>query len=79
MAIFGFLFGLGCLIVIAWAITLLSHAVFGRQRGQSDQRHEQPSAQPTQFRERSSSQPTIAAPPTPTVSRRRVVAPQEQP
>jgi len=75
MGIFGFLFGLGCLVVIAWAITLLGHTVFGRKRRQPDQRHEQPLPQPTQFRGSFGlPQSTIAAPPTLTVPHRRVVA-----
>jgi restriction system protein len=74
MGIFGFLFGLGCLVLIAWAIALLGGLIFSRQRRQPHQRQEQPSPQPTQFRERNSPQSTIAAPPTRTVPRRRVVA-----
>ncbi len=74
MGIFGFLFGLGCLVVIAWAIAILGGLVFGRKHRQPDQRHEQPSPMPTELEERKSPQPTITAPSTPAVPRRRVVA-----
>ena len=79
MEIFGFLFGLGCLVVIVWVIAFVGHAVFGCQRGQPHQRHEQPSPQTTKFRERNLPQPTIAAPPTSTVPRRRVVTLRQPP
>ncbi len=80
MGIFGFLFGLGCLVLIAWAIALLGDLLFGRKHRQQNRPQEQPLPKPTQFRERfGSSQPPIATPPTPTAPRRRIVAPQEQP
>ena len=77
MGIFGFLFGLGCLVLIAWAITTLSSLVFdlfGHKRRQQNRPLGQPSPKPTQFRERNSPQPTIAAPPTLTTPHRQVVA-----
>ncbi|KJH69772.1 hypothetical protein [Aliterella atlantica] len=75
MGIFGFLFGLGCLVVIAWAIALLGHAVFGRKHWQQNRPQQPPSLAPPEIQERfGSPQPPIAVPPTPTVPRRRVVA-----
>ncbi len=58
MEILVFLLGLGCLVLIAWAMALVTGAVFGRQRRQPDQRHGQPSLQPTHLEEDRISQPT---------------------
>ncbi len=74
MGIFGFLFGLGCLVLIAWVIAILGHVVFGRKRRQRNRPQQPPSLTSPEIQERNSSQPTIAAPPTPTVPHRRVVA-----
>ena len=77
MEILGFLFGLGCLIVVAWAIALVAGAVFGRKHRQHRQQNRppgQPSPNPTELRERNSPQSTITVPPTSTAPRRKVVA-----
>jgi hypothetical protein len=42
MEIFAFLIGLGCLVLIVWAIALFGSLVFGRQRRQQDQCLKQP-------------------------------------
>ncbi len=54
MEILGFLLGLVCLVVIAWAIALLSHAVFGRKPRQPRRPPEQPPNTP-EVRERETS------------------------
>ncbi len=46
MGIFGFLFGLGCLVVIAWAIALVTNAVLGRKRRQQNRPQQPPSLAP---------------------------------
>ena len=57
MEILGFLLGLGCLVVIVWAIALVTGVVFGRQQNRPP---EQPSPKPTEFRKHRTSQaPTI--------------------
>ena len=79
MEIFGFLFGLGCLVLIAWAIALVAGAVFGRKCRQLYQRYEQPSLQPTELEERPTPQPTITEPDATLAVPRRKVVPLSQP
>ncbi len=74
MEILGFLFGLGCLILVAWAMALVTDAVSGRKRRQQNRPQEPPLLTPPEIQERNSSQPTIAAPPPPSAPRRKVVA-----
>ncbi len=73
MEILGFLFGLGCLVLIAWTISLLGGLVFGRKRPQQNRPQQSPSPTPPEIQERNLPS-TIAAPLTPTVPRRKVVA-----
>lgn len=65
MGIFGFLFELGCLVVIAWAIALLGDLLFGRKHRQQNRPQEPLSLAPPEIQERNSSQPTITTQPTP--------------
>ncbi|PSB23957.1 hypothetical protein C7B70_25670 [Chlorogloea sp. CCALA 695] len=65
MEIFLFLFGLSCLIAIAWAIALLSHAVFGRKRRQQNRPQQHPSSKSTKLRQCQASQPTTPVLPVP--------------
>ncbi len=73
MGIFGFLLGLGCLILVAWAIALFGSLVFGRKRRQQNRPQELPSLKPPEIQERNLSQPTITAPLPPSAPPRRVV------
>ncbi len=73
MEILGFLFGLGCLILVAWAIAFFTNAVSGRKRRQQNRPQQPPSLMPPEIQERNSPS-TIAVPPTPTVPHRKVVA-----
>jgi restriction system protein len=74
MKIVGFLLELGCLILVAWAIALVTDAVSGRKRRQQN-RHQKPlSLTPPEIQERNSLQPTITAPPPPSAPPRKVVA-----
>jgi len=73
MEILVFLLGLGCLILVAWAIALVTNAVFGRKRRQQNRHQEPPSLTPPEIQERNSSQPTITASHAPSVPPRRVV------
>lgn len=50
--IFGFLFGLGCLILVAWAIALVASTVSGRKRRQQNRLPQQPSLTPPEIQER---------------------------
>lgn len=72
MEILGFLFGLGCLVLIAWAIALLGDLVFGRKPRQQN-RQPPPHTHP-EHQSRNSSQPTTVTPPVPP---RRVIALRE--
>lgn len=63
MEILVFLMGLGCLVLIIWAIALLAGAVFGRKRQQ--QNRQPPSPKPTKHLTRNPSQLTTAVPPVP--------------
>lgn len=74
MGILGFLFGIGCLVVIVWAIALLGALVFGRKRQQQN-RHP-PSPKPAEQQSRQRSQPTTVSTP---VLPRRVVARRQPP
>ncbi len=74
MGILGFLFGLGCLVLIAWAIAsstdataiaLVIGAVFGRKRQQQNRPQQPPSLTPPETQERNSLQSIITAPLTP--------------
>ena len=73
MEILGFLFGLGCLILVAWAISILGGLVFGRKHRQQNRPQEPPSLTPPEIQERNSSQSTITALPPPSAPPRRVV------
>lgn len=73
MEIVSFLFGLGCLVLIAWVIALVIGAVSGRKRRQQNRHQEPPSLKPPEIQERNSPS-IIAVPPTLTVLRRKVVA-----
>jgi hypothetical protein len=76
MKILGFLLGLGCLILVAWAIALVAGAVFGCKRRQQNRPQEPPSLTPPEIQERNSSQSTITAPSAPP---RRVVTLRQPP
>jgi restriction system protein len=73
MEILGFLLGLGCLILVAWTITILGGLVFGRKRRQQNRPQKPPSLTPPKIQERNSAQSTIAAPPALSAPPRRVV------
>ncbi len=73
MEILGFLLGLGCLILVAWAIALFTNAVSGRKRRQQNRPQQPPSLTPPEIQERNSPS-TVAVPPTLTVPHRKVVA-----
>ena len=73
MEILGFLLGLGCLILVAWAISILGGLVFGRKHRQQNRPQEPPSLTPPEIQERNSSQSTITALPPPSAPPRRVV------
>ena len=74
MEILVFLLGLGCLVLIAWAIALVTDAVSGRKRQQQNRPQQPPSLTPPEIQERNSSQPTIIATPPTSTPPRRVVA-----
>ncbi len=78
MEILGFLLGLGCLVVIVWAIALFGSLVFGRKRRQQNRHQKPPSLTPPEIQERNSSQSTITAPP-PSALLRRVVTFRQPP
>ncbi|PSB30611.1 restriction endonuclease [Chlorogloea sp. CCALA 695] len=79
MEILGFLLGLGCLILVAWAISILGGLVFGRKRRHQNRPQEPPSLTHPEIQERNSSQPTITAPPPPSAPPRRVVTLRQPP
>ena len=79
MEILGFLLGLGCLILVAWAISILGGLVFGRKHRQQNRPQEPPSLTPPKIQKRNSSQPTITAPPALSVPARRVVTLRQPP
>ena len=79
MEILGFLFGLGCLVLIAWAISILGGLVFGRKRRQQNRHQQPPSSTPSKIQKRNSSQPTITAPPALSAPPRRVVTLRQSP
>lgn len=70
MEILGFLLGLGCLVVIVWAIALFGSLVFGRKSRRQNRPHEQPPSPPPKFTQQISSK----LPPVSTVQPRKVVA-----
>ncbi len=74
MEILGFLFGLGCLVLIAWAIAIFGGLVFSRKRRNKTDLNSSHRLRPPKIQERNSSQPTITASPAPAVLRRKVVA-----
>ena len=74
MEILGFLLGLGCLVLIAWAITFVTGAVFGRKRRQQNRNQEPPSLKPLEIQKRNSSQPTITVSHAPSAPPSRVAA-----
>ncbi len=75
MEIFGFLFGLGCLVAITWAFALLSHAVFGRKPGQRRRLPKQ-LLSPPEVREPETSAPSLPVLP---VSPRKVIVSKHPP
>lgn len=80
MGILGFLFGLGCLVVVVWAIAFVGQAIFGRKHRQRRRPQQPLSLAPPEIQERfGSPHPPIAAPPAPTVPHRRVVARRQPP
>ncbi len=88
MEILVFLLGLGCLVLIAWAIAsstdataiaLVTDAVSGRKLQQQNRHQEPSSLTPPEIQECNSSQPNITAPPTPTAPPRRVVTLRQPP
>ncbi len=74
MEIFGFLLGLGCLVLVTWVIALLGNAIFGRKRRRRMRSHEQPPTNILEFRERETSAPNLPVQP---VSPRRVIATEQ--
>ncbi len=68
MEILGFLFGLGCLVIIAWAIAFVGHVVFGRKLRQQNRPPHPPSPKSTEQRSRNSSPSTPVL--TPVLPRR---------
>ena len=54
MEILGFLFGLGCLVLVAWAIAILGGLVFGRKRRQQNRHQQPPSLTHPEIQERNS-------------------------
>ncbi len=75
MEIFGFLLGLGCLVLVTWAIALLGNIVFGRKHRRRTRSHEQPPTNILEFREQETPAPNLPVKP---VSPRRVIV-TEQP
>lgn len=70
MEMFGFLIGLGCLVLIVWAIALFSSLVFGRKRRrQNQQQGRSPSVPPE-----STPKISLKLPPVATVQPRKVIA-----
>ncbi len=74
MEIFGFLLGLGCLVLVTWVIALLGNAIFGRKRRRRMRSHEQPPTNILEFRERETPAPNLPVQP---VSPRRVIATEQ--
>lgn len=72
MEIIGFLLGLGCLVVITWAIALLGNIVFGRKHRRRTRSHEQP-PKSVEVLERETSKPNSLIPLVPP----REVAPRQ--
>jgi restriction system protein len=74
MEILGFLLGLGCLVLIVWAIALFGSLVFGRKRRRQNRPHEQPPSPPQKSKQKIASE----APPL-AVRPRQVVALKQPP
>ncbi|PSB27620.1 restriction endonuclease [Chlorogloea sp. CCALA 695] len=65
MEILAFLLGLGCLVLIVWAIALFGSLVFGRKRRARSRPHGQPPSPPPELRPPFSSQRSLLVTPVP--------------
>ena len=65
MEILAFLIGLGCLVLIVWAIALFGSLVFGRKRRARSRPHGQPPSPPPELRPPFSSQRSLLVTPVP--------------